>query len=110
MSATQLLKQYVPISQFNKGKASQIFGDLRKVRKMVVMKNNQPEAVILSVEEYERILSRRDLVYKLNPKHVKAALLTMQAEMRGMAEKAGIESDEDVVNLIRDLRYGWRDK
>jgi len=55
MSTVQLLKQYVPISQFNKGKASQIFSELDKVGKMVVIKNNQPIAVILSIEEYERL-------------------------------------------------------
>ena len=57
MSTVQLLKQYVPISQFNKGKASQIFSELDKVGKMVVIKNNQPIAVILSIEEYERLIA-----------------------------------------------------
>ena len=110
MSTVQLLKQYVPISQFNKGKASQIFSELDKVRKMVVMKNNQPAAVLLSIEEYERITSRRSLAYKLDPETFLPALKEMQAAMAGEAEKAGIKSDDDVIEMIRELRYGWRDK
>ena len=42
-----ILKSLVPITQFNRGQASRIFDRLRTERQLVVLKNNQPAAVIL---------------------------------------------------------------
>ncbi len=50
-----VLKSLVPISQFNKGQAAKIFDRLRLERALIVLKNNQPSAVILSPEEYSRL-------------------------------------------------------
>jgi PHD/YefM family antitoxin component YafN of YafNO toxin-antitoxin module len=110
MPTMQLLKQYVPISLFNKGKASQVFEDLIKLRKMVVMKNNKPAAVMLSIDEYERIISRRSLAYEIDADAMDPAIKKMQKAMEGVAEEVGIKNDDDVVALIRELRYGWRGK
>lgn len=49
------LNRLVPISQFNKGKASQIFDRLASERELIVLKNNVPAAVILSPEEYQNL-------------------------------------------------------
>lgn len=53
--AADLLQSLVPISQFNKGQAAKIFDRLRSERKLIVLKNNQPSAIILSPEEYTRL-------------------------------------------------------
>lgn len=45
----------VPISLFNKGQATKIFNRLKETKELFVLKNNQPSAVILSPEEYERL-------------------------------------------------------
>ncbi len=50
-----LLQSLVPISQFNKGQAAKIFDRLHSERELIVLKNNQPSAVILSPEEYTRL-------------------------------------------------------
>lgn len=50
-----LLQNLVPISQFNKGQAARIFDRLRSEKELVVLKNNQPSAIILSPEEYARL-------------------------------------------------------
>ena len=50
-----LLQSLVPITQFNRGQASRIFDRLRTEKQLVVLKNNQPSAIILSPEEYERL-------------------------------------------------------
>lgn len=52
-------KEYIPynemsISQFNEGNAIQIFNQLCTDRGVVVLKNGQPIAVVLSPEEYTR--------------------------------------------------------
>ena len=53
--AADLLQSLVPISQFNKGQAAKIFDRLRSEKELIVLKNNQPSAIILSPEEYTRL-------------------------------------------------------
>ena len=53
--SSNLLQCLVPISQFNRGQASRIFDRLRTEKQLIVLKNNQPSAIILSPEEYERL-------------------------------------------------------
>ena len=52
---SDLLQSLVPISQFNKGQAAKIFDRLHSERELIVLKNNQPSAIILSPEEYTRL-------------------------------------------------------
>ena len=53
MDISILYKYLVPITQFNKGKASRLFTRAQKGETLIVIKNNTPVAVILSPEEYE---------------------------------------------------------
>ena len=55
-TATNILHSLVSITQFNKGQASKIFERLKTDKQLIVIKNNLPSAIILSPEEYERIL------------------------------------------------------
>lgn len=55
ISAAGVLDSLVPISQFNKGHASRIFDQLKDKKQMVVLKNNEPAAILLSPEEYARL-------------------------------------------------------
>ena len=50
------LLETVSITDFNRGKAGKIFDDVRKHGAKVVLKNNHPEAIILSKEVYENIM------------------------------------------------------
>ena len=54
--ATGFLQSLIPVSQFNKGQAAKIFGRLRSEKELIVLKNNQPSAVILLPEEYMRLM------------------------------------------------------
>lgn len=53
--AMNLLQSLIPISQFNNGQASRIFDRLKSEKELVVLKNNQPSAVIFSPEDYARL-------------------------------------------------------
>jgi Antitoxin of toxin-antitoxin stability system len=53
--AANILNRLVPITQFNRGQASRIFDRLHTESQLVVLKNNQPAAIILSPEEYARL-------------------------------------------------------
>ena len=54
-STVGILDSLVSISQFNKGYASRIFDKLKEKKQMVVLKNNEPAAILLSPEEYTRL-------------------------------------------------------
>ena len=49
---TSAINHTIPISQFHKGMAAQIFSDVRKSGAKVVIKNNEPECVLMSPAEY----------------------------------------------------------
>lgn len=53
MDISRMINHIVPITQFNKGKASQLFSRVNRRETLLVIKNNSPVAVILSPEEYE---------------------------------------------------------
>jgi len=65
-NATNILNSLVPITQFNKGKASKIFDRVKTERQLVVLKNNAPSAIILSPEEYERLSEIEENYYLLS--------------------------------------------
>ena len=54
-TTANVLRSLVPITQFNRGQASRIFDRLHTESRLIVLKNNQPAAVILSPEEYSRL-------------------------------------------------------
>ena len=47
----------VSVTMFNQGQASKIFNRLQEEKQIVVLKNNIPTAVLLSPDEYDRLLS-----------------------------------------------------
>ncbi|HJC09751.1 MAG TPA: type II toxin-antitoxin system Phd/YefM family antitoxin [Candidatus Blautia merdigallinarum] len=89
-NAANILQSLVPISQFNKGKAAQIFDRLRTEKELIVLKNNQPSAVILSPEEYTR-LTEIEEDYML--------LLEANGRLEANGDKPGIS----FTNVLNDL-------
>ena len=61
LSGNNIMKtliETVPITKFNRGQAGRIFGDVKKTNNTkVVIKNNEPEVVILSPQEYNKLVS-----------------------------------------------------
>lgn len=58
MNATllDLTERLVPISDFSQGKAGKIFSDVAENNnEYIILKNNQPTAVLLSIKEYREI-------------------------------------------------------
>ena len=50
------IENTISISMFNKGLAGKIFSDVRASGAKVVMKNNAPECVLLSPDEYIQLM------------------------------------------------------
>ena len=55
-SVVSAITNTIPISQFNRGLAGKIFEDVKQSGAKVVMKNNTAECVLLSPEEYVRLI------------------------------------------------------
>lgn len=55
-SVVSAIKDTISISLFNRGLAGKIFAEVRKTGAKVVMKNNLPEVVIMSPEEYIKLM------------------------------------------------------
>ena len=55
METITKIKDTVPISMFNDGMADEIFEEVRRSGTKVVMKNNIPECVLMSPEDYVRM-------------------------------------------------------
>lgn len=56
-SVVSAITNTVPITQFNRGLAGKIFEDVKRNGAKVVMKNNAAECVLLSPEEYVRLMN-----------------------------------------------------
>ena len=52
MDISGVIEKIVPITLFNKGKASQQFSRVKNGETLVVVKNNVPVAIMVSPEEY----------------------------------------------------------
>ncbi len=86
MNIIAAIENTIPISQFNRGLAGKIFADVRQSGAKVVMKNNAPECVLLSPQEYIRIMDA------LND----AKLLAVAAERMEHYESDTVISAEEV--------------
>ena len=56
-------KNTVPISQFNRGMAGKVFSEVKKSGPKVVIKNNEPICVIISPEEYVKLMEELEDAY-----------------------------------------------
>ena len=85
-SVMSAITNTVPISQFNRGLAGKVFEDVKQSGAKVVMKNNAAECVLLSPEEYVRLID------ELND----ARLLALANERLAGADPACFVSEEEM--------------
>ena len=90
------IKNTVPISQFNRGLAGKIFEDVNQSGAKVVMKNNVAECVLISPEEYVRLMdevndARLLAVASERMAHFNPATLISEEEMN---RRLGITEDK----------------
>ena len=109
--AAELLQSLVPISQFNKGQAAKIFDRLRSEKELIVLKNNQPSAIILSPEEYTRLTEIEEdyfLLLEAN-RRMEANGDNWTIPMDSVMDHLGISEEELVdaedVDISNDMEY-----
>ena len=86
-----LTEKLVPISDFSQGKAGKIFGDVAENNsEFIVLKNNQPTAVVVSVKTYKEIQERLTKLEQLLDSVENIRLLKM-AEARSNSKTTSFE-------------------
>lgn len=55
-TATKMINAIIPISRFNKGEAGKIIDEVKAEGAKVIVKNNNPECVIISVCDYDNLV------------------------------------------------------
>ena len=85
-SVMSAIKNTVPITQFNRGLAGKIFEEVKQTGAKVVMKNNTAECVLLSPEEYVRLMD------ELND----ARLLAVASERMAHYDPSKLISEEEM--------------
>ncbi len=102
VSVRSAIQNSVPISNFNKGMAGKIFSDVRATGPKVVIKNNIPECVLMSPEEYIALLDELEdmrllAMAKDRLSHTSGKTITQEEIM----EKYGISQEE--LNDMEDV-------
>ena len=87
---TSAIRDTIPISLFNRGFAGKIFDEVRQAGAKVVMKNNAAECVLMSPEEYLRLMD------ELND----ARLLALAAERMAHFDPAAAIPGEEVYRAL----------
>jgi antitoxin StbD len=57
---TNIFENMVPISDFNKGKGAKVIDDVKKTGYKIILKNNHPEAVIITPKEYSELIELKE--------------------------------------------------
>ena len=65
LTATKMLNAFVPISRFNKGEAGKIIEEVKRDGIKVIVKNNAPECVMITVEDYDKLVEESKRI--INP-------------------------------------------
>ena len=89
-SVVSAITNTIPITQFNRGLAGKIFEEVKRNGAKVVMKNNTAECVLLSAEEYVRLMD------EVND----ARLLTIATERLGHSDPSTVISEADMKRLL----------
>ena len=95
INASQIINSLVPVTQFNRGQASRIFDRLHTESQLVVLKNNQPAAVILSPQEFARLSEiEEDYRLLLEASHRLNEGSATATPMEDVMKELGIREDE----------------
>lgn len=118
-TAAKLIHAFVPISRLNKGEAGKIIDEVKADGIRVIVKNNIPECVMLTVEEYDHFveLASRTITIEQTPEQIARRKAFIQkirqnvpppippkADRKTIMDEIGpLHIDEEAVNELRRL-------
>lgn len=95
MNLMDFTERLVPISDFSQGKAGKIFNDVfNNNNEYIILKNNQPTAVLVSIKEYKEIQNKLTKLENLLEELENIRLIQLAESRKNNATV----SFEDVVN------------
>ena len=117
LTATKMLKSFVPISRFNKGEAGKIIEEVKRDGIKVIVKNNAPECVMITVEDYDHLVEeskrvvnppqtpeqekrRKEFIARIR-QNVTPPTPPTRSRKEVMDSIGSIDIDEDAVNELR---------
>ena len=65
LTASKMVNSFIPISRFNKGEAGKIIEEVKRDGIKVIVKNNAPECIMITVEDYDRLVKESNRI--INP-------------------------------------------
>lgn len=84
MTLLDLTERLVPVSDFSQGRAGKIFNDVAENNhEYIVLKNNQPTAVLMSIKEYRETLEKVSKLDRLLEKIENIQLLRLAESRAG---------------------------
>lgn len=119
-----MLKTIVPISRLNKGEAGKIIEEVKKDGFRVIVKNNNPECIMISVENYnalmdfqlrrmtimqspEEVQKRKDFIKKIRENVQPPMEPTIENRKKLMDSIGPLDVDEEAINELRRISIIW---
>ena len=90
---TYTLDNIVPITLFNRGQAGKIFSEVKAGSPKIVIKNNEPEVILISPDEYKEIMDKLE-----------------EYELIQMIRERGSNSQEFIAHEELQKEFGITDK
>lgn len=89
----------VPISDFSRGKTAQLFDDVKNNNtEYVVLKNNQPTAMVISLEMYKTLVEKAVKMERLLDKIEENRLFARAEKVASETNISDYESFDDICN------------
>lgn len=66
VSTLKLLDAIIPITRFNKGEAGKIIDEVKQDGPRIIVKNNAPECVLISIDDYNALTETANRSFALN--------------------------------------------
>lgn len=90
-------ERLIPISDFSKGKTSRIFDDVKNNNtEYIVLKNNQPTAMVISLDSYRELVEKASKMETLLDKIEEIRLFNIASARSEKAEKT--KDFEDIIS------------
>lgn len=122
LNTLKLINAIIPITRFNKGEAGKIIDEVQKDGPRIIVKNNVPECVMISIEDYNALTESANRTAVLNVskeaeekrkafiKKIRANVqptlppqMSVEERIEFLKNCGPIDVDEDAVNELRRI-------
>lgn len=122
LNTLKLANAIIPITRFNKGEAGKIIDEVQQDGPRIIVKNNVPECVLISLEDYKSLTEAANRTVTLNVskeaeekrkefiKKIRANVqpplppqMSVEERIKFLENCGPIDVDEDAVNELRRI-------